>query len=113
MHIASLPKLTAAALAAAAVAAPAASADSIVFIKSGNVHVAQPDGSGMVQLTDAGQWHSPAQADDGTIAAVQGTGPIVRMTRDGRVLNTITTKEAKSGNGGTFAARPVDLAFTP
>jgi len=97
-----------------ACAAPAAAhADSLVFIDGGNVFSAHPDGSGKVQLTDGGRWHSPTQADDGTIAAVDGTGPIVVMTRDGKVLRTITTPSAKSGDGGTFAPRPVDLSFSP
>ena len=47
----------------------AANADSIVYIDQGNVWSAQPDGSGKVQLTTGGGWHSPTQADDGTIAA--------------------------------------------
>lgn len=97
----------------AACAAPAAQADSIVFIDQGNVFSAHPDGSGKVQLTDGGRWHSPTQADDGTIAAVDGTGPITVMSRDGKVLRTITTPSAKSGDGGTFAPRPVDLSFSP
>ena len=60
-----------------ALALPAvANADSIVYIDQGNVWSAPPDGSRKVQLTTGGRWHSPTQADDGTIAAVQGTGPI-------------------------------------
>src|ERR1700754_1563350 len=91
----------------------AASADSIVYIDQGNVWSASPDGSRKVQLTDGGGWHSPTQADDGTIAAVQGTGPIQVMARDGRPLHTITTAPQRTSNGGTVAARPVQLAFTP
>ena len=88
----------------AALALPAvASADSIVYIDQGNVWSAGPDGAHKVQLTSGGSWHSPTQADDGTVAAVQGTGPIVVMARDGRPLRTITTPVAKSGDGGTFA----------
>src|SRR3954447_9679496 len=95
-------------------AAPAvARADSIVYIDQGNVWSARPDGSGRVQLTTGGGWHSPTQSDDGTVAAVQGTGPIVVMARDGRPLHTIATHEARSGDGGTFAPRPVELAFSP
>jgi WD40-like Beta Propeller Repeat len=97
----------------ACLAAPTAMADSIVYIDGGNVWSAAPDGSAKVQLTDGGQWHSPTQADDGTIAAVNGTGPIQVMTRDGRPVRSITTTEAHSGDGGTFAPRPVDLAFSP
>jgi hypothetical protein len=97
----------------AALAAPTAMADSIVYIDGGNVWSATPDGSRKVQLTDGGDWHSPTQADDGTIAAVQGTGPIQVMARDGRPIRSITTAEQHSGDGGTFAPRPVDLAFSP
>jgi hypothetical protein len=108
-------RAAAALLAGAALAAlPAtAAADSIVFVEGGNVFSARPDGGGKVQLTDGGNWHSPTQADDGTIAAVQGTGPIVVMARDGRPLRTITTQPAPSGDGGTFAPRPVQLSFSP
>src|SRR3954452_12567816 len=91
----------------------AATADSIVYIDAGNVWSATPDGARNVQLTTGGGWHSPTQADDGTIAAVQGTGPIVVMARDWRPLHTITTAQQRSGDGGTFAARPVELAFSP
>ena len=101
-------------LGAAALALPAsAAADSIVFVQGGNVFSARPDGTGKVQLTDGGNWHSPTQSDDGTIAAVQGTGPIVVMARDGRPLHTITTPSAPSSDGGTFAPRPVELSFSP
>jgi hypothetical protein len=90
-----------------------AGADSIVYVDHGNVWSMKGDGSARVQLTDGGQWHSPTQADDGTIAAVQGTGPIVVMAKDGRQLRTIQTPQAHSGDGGTFAARPVALSFSP
>lgn len=101
--------------AVAALCAPAvASADSIVYIDGGNVWSASPDGAHKVQLTDGGDWHSPTQADDGTIAAVKGAlGPIRIMARDGRPLREITTETARTGNGGTFAPRPVDLSFSP
>lgn len=98
----------------ASLALPAgALADSIVYIDGGNVWSARPDGSGKVQLTDGGDWHSPTQSDDGTIAAVKGTGPIQVMARDGRPIRAITTPAAPSGDGGTFAPRPVDLSFSP
>src|SRR3954451_9571515 len=96
--------------AALGVAAAPAAADSIVYVDGGNVWSASPDGSHKVQLTDGGDWHSPTQADDGTIAAGEGTGPIVVMARDGRPLRTITTPSAKSGDSGTFSPRPVDLS---
>src|SRR3954454_2121325 len=95
------------------VAPAVANADSIVYIDQGNVWSASPDGAHKVQLTTGGQWHSPTQADTGTIAAVVGTGPITVMAPDGRPLHTITTPQAKSGDGGTFAPRPVQLSFSP
>jgi hypothetical protein len=106
--------LPTAALLTGALAFPAlAAADSIVYIDGGNVWSATPDGSHKVQLTDGGGWHSPTQADDGTIAAVQGTGPIQVMGRDGRPLRTIATAPQRTSNGGTFAPRPVQLSFSP
>ena len=108
-----LPKILLAAGVAALALPAVASADSIVYIDQGNVWSASPDGARKVQLTTGGGWHSPTQADDGTVAAVQGTGPIVVMAPDGRPLHTITTPMARSGDGGTFAARPVQLSFSP
>lgn len=106
--------LLAALAAAGTLLAPAAAAaDSIVYADRGDIWSMRPDGSGKVRLTDGGSWHSPTQADDGTIAAVQGTGPITVMARDGRPLRTIATPPARSGDGGSFAPAPVDLAFTP
>src|SRR6476659_8964621 len=75
-----------------AIAPAAASADSLVFVKSGNVWLSQPDGSGAYQVTTDGTtsspYRSPSQADDGTIAAGHGDD-IVRMTQNGTVLNRI------------------------
>ncbi len=113
-HVSRARRVVALAAGLACFALPAAAqADSIVYIDGGNVWSASPDGAQKVQLTDGGDWHSPTQADDGTIAAVQGTGPIQVMAADGRPLHTITTPTAKSGDGGTFAPRPVELSFSP
>ena len=108
-----LPRMLLVAGLAALLAPAAANADSIVYIDQGNVWSATPDGARKVQLTAGGGWHSPTQADDGTIAAVQGAGPIQVMARDGRPIRTITTEMARSSNGGMFEARPTDLSFSP
>lgn len=108
-----LPRLILAAGLLALFAPAAANADSIVYIDQGNVWSATPDGSHKVQLTSGGGWHSPTQADDGRIAAVQGAGPIQVMAPNGRPLHTITTPPAKSGDGGTFAPNPGNLSFSP
>ncbi|HWM09200.1 MAG TPA: hypothetical protein VNO82_07640, partial [Solirubrobacteraceae bacterium] len=54
----------------------AAHADSIVFVKDGDVWVSAPDGSGQRALTRDGTadspYRSPSQADDGTVAASFG-----------------------------------------
>ncbi len=108
-----LPKLLLVAGLATLLAPAAANADSIVYIDQGNVWSSTPDGARKVQLTAGGGWHSPTQADDGTLAAVQGAGPIQVMARDGRPIRTITTEMAPSSNGGMFEPRPQDLSFSP
>ena len=97
-----------------AVAAPAAMADSIVYIDGGNVWSASPDGS---KQGAADRRRPVALADPGRRRHDRRRGghrpdPVV-MAPDGRPLRTITTPPAKSGDGGTFAPRPVDLAFSP
>jgi Tol biopolymer transport system component len=77
------------AAAALAVCAAPASADSIVYLKDGNVWLSAPDGSQPRQLTTGGRWASPSQADDGTIVAADGD-TIVRIDRStGRRLSTL------------------------
>ena len=73
----SLPRLAAAGAAAAAAAtlaaaAPAAHADSISYIKDGNVHLTTPDGARDHQVTYAGGYAYASQADDGRILALHG-----------------------------------------
>ena len=66
-----------------------------------------------VQLTDGGDWHSPTQADDGTIAAVKGTGPIQVMgSRRPAAAHDHDAAGQRSGDGGAIRAasrRPVLL----
>ena len=56
---------------------PLASADSIVYVKDGNVWLAAGDGGSQYQVTTDGTaehpYRSPSQADDGTIAVGYGT----------------------------------------
>jgi WD40-like Beta Propeller Repeat len=80
------PALAAALLAAAAVTSPSALADSIVYEKSGNVWVVNPDGTGQRPVTTSGGYSKPTQANDGTIVAVKGK-LLHRMDRSGRLLN--------------------------
>src|SRR5437763_7768307 len=79
-------------LAAASPAAPshaAAGPGSLVYLKGGNVFVANPDGSAQRRVTRDGKrrlgYDHPTQADNGTIVALRGTD-LVRFGRSGRRL---------------------------
>jgi hypothetical protein len=99
-------------LLALGVAAPAA-ADSLVYVKDGNVFSARPDGSQQRQITRDGSpqdpYGSPSQADDGTILAVRGSR-FYKFGRDGSSLgppldSLLTRKPAAIGAVGPFDAR--------
>ena len=80
--------IAAATVLAVAVAAPgAASAESLVYVKGGNVWVARPDGSHAHRVTRDGTrrlpYVHPTQADNGTIVALRATD-IHRFTPRGR-----------------------------
>ena len=70
-----------AALACLVAAAPAA-ADSILFVRAGDVWISTPDGATERQLTAGGGFSSPSMADDGLIVALRGRA-LVRMRPDG------------------------------
>ena len=99
-----------------AIVPAAASADSIVFVKSGNVWLSQPDGSGAYQVTTDGgpssPYRSPSQADDGTIAASR-YDEIVRMTQNGTVLNRIDPAPLTNSVSRSVDGPPVDVAISP
>lgn len=81
---------TALACAAALVAAAPASADSISYVKDGNVFLTTPDGSRTFQVTDSGQYSYASQADDGTIVALAGEN-IHKLDRMGNVVADFKT----------------------
>jgi WD40-like Beta Propeller Repeat len=84
---------TIAALAAAvslAAAAPAA-ADSIAYVKDGNVWLATPDGARQVQVTATGGYSYVSQADDGTMIALAPGERLHKLSRDGTVLADFAT----------------------
>ena len=113
------PRIRRAALAAglALAALPAgASADSIVFIKDGDVWLANGDGSGSYQVTLDGTaehpYRVPAQADDGTIVASR-LDEIVRMRQNGEVLSRIDPEPLVNSVGHPIDGPPVNLAVSP
>jgi hypothetical protein len=85
-----------------AVAAPAASADSIAYIKDGNVHLATSDGSRTFQVTATGGYSDVSQADDGTLVALNGIR-LHRLDRMGNVLADFDTPvSGVPGNSSGF-----------
>jgi hypothetical protein len=99
-----------------AIVPAAASADSIVYVKSGNVWLSQPDGSGAYQVTTDGTadspYRSPSQADDGTIA-VGHDDDIVRMDQNGSVRNRIDPPGLTDSVSHHMDGPPVDVAISP
>ncbi len=94
----------------------AAQADSLVFTKDHNVWLANPDGSGLYQVTtdgtEARPYLSPSQADDGTIVAGHGT-EIVRLRQNGEVLSHFDPPAATDSVGATIDEVPQDIAVSP
>ena len=85
------------ALALTGAGAPAASADSISYVKNGNVWLTTPDGSRHFQVTTTGGYASASQSDDGTIAAIKGQN-IHRLDRFGTVLSNFSTPVSDGTN---------------
>ena len=78
------------ALAVCGAGAPSASADSISYVKGGNVWLSTADGSRQFQVTTSGAYTSASQSDDGTIAAISGQR-IHRLDRFGTILSNFST----------------------
>jgi hypothetical protein len=109
--------LALAALAIAALAgtaAGAAQADSIAYIKGGDVWLTTTDAARQFQVTGTGEYFSVAQADDGTMVATTQAGHLQRLDRFGRVLSDITTPVSQASNGGsTIFVGPLDADVSP
>ena len=94
--------------AACAAAVPAANADSISYIKGGDVWLTTPDGSRQVQVTHRGIYTYASQADDGTFIALQGQGQrLHRLDRAGNILADFATPVSESQPGSPFQTRGV------
>jgi hypothetical protein len=98
-------------LAAALIAPAAADASSLVLLRpDGNVWLANPDGSGLYQVTLDGTpddpYGAPSQADDGTIVTTRGPSGgdelIHRLAQNGTVLSSF--KPAVEFSLGLFDA---------
>jgi hypothetical protein len=95
-------------------AAGAAHADSIAYIKSGDVWLTTTDAARQFQVTGTGGYFSVSQADDGTLVATTGAGALQRLDRYGRILSEITTPVSQPTNGGsTVFIGPLDADVSP
>ena len=101
------------ALVTLAVAAPAAAADSIAYIKDGDVWLSTGDGSRQFRVTDSGRYADVSQADDGTMIALTGVR-LHRLDRQGRVLADFDTpvSDTRPAPAKTFYG-PFDPAISP
>ena len=110
-----LPRLVAGAVAlcALAIAAPAASADSIAYVKDGNVFLTTPDGARQFQVTFDGGYSDVSQADDGTMIALHGIN-LRKLDRQGNVQADFATpvSDARPAPAKTFYG-PFDPAISP
>src|SRR5688500_17785772 len=86
-----LPRLIALAVVSSLVAAAPAAADSIAYVKSGDVWLASPDGARQQQVTHSGGYAYVSQADDGTMIALAGGERLHKLSRTGQVLADFPT----------------------
>ena len=80
----------AAALVVMAVGAPAASADSMAYVKNGDIWLSTSDGARQYRVTATGGYSDVSQADDGTMIGLYGVR-LHRLSRQGRVLADFNT----------------------
>ncbi len=94
-------------------AAGAASADSIAYIKGGNVWLTTGDASREFQVTTTGGYSAVSQADDGTLLATAG-GDLRRLDRMGTVLSDIKTPVSDDpGTGLSIFYGPFNADISP
>jgi WD40 repeat protein len=101
------------ALIALAISAPAAMADSIAYIKNGDVWLSNGDGSRQYRVTTTGRYADVSQADDGTMIALTGVR-LHRLDRQGNVLADFDTpvSDTRPAPAKTFYG-PFDPAISP
>lgn len=104
-------RLSLLAIAAALAAAPAAKADSISYIKDGDVYLTTPDGARTHRVTASGGYSFASQSDDGRIVALKGRR-IHLLDRWGTVQADFTP--VGSGTAGTITFNgPFDPVISP
>ena len=96
-----------AAIALAAAVPASASADSIAYLKEGDVWLATTDGARQFRVTHDGGWQGVSQSDNGVLVGAKDRR-LFRLARTGQVLNEITT-----GMGSPNWNGPYDIAVSP
>lgn len=86
-----LPAVAALAATFALAAAAPAAADSIAYVKGGDVWLATPDGARQAQITHTGGYGYVSQADDGTMIALAPGERLHKLSRTGQVLADFPT----------------------
>ena len=99
--------LAAAGLCAAALASAApAQADSIAYVKEGDVFLTTPDASRTFQVTRGGHYAYVSQADNGTMIALAPGERLHKLSRTGQVLADFPTMVSD----GPTVSGPVSLS---
>ncbi len=120
-------KVVALALALVLSAPAAARADSLVFVKGGEVWIAAADGSGTRPVTSApNNWAWPSEADDGTIFAAggaervnpggtdsDGASEIYRLDQAGRTLGGPVSTPGSNSSPACPAYPPTSVRVSP
>lgn len=104
----------AAAAALSLAAASPAAADSISYVKDGNIWLTTPDGSRQHQVTHGGGYTFASQADDGTLIGLYGRRLHRISPADGKVLADFETPVSHDAgpNNSSFKG-PFDPAISP
>lgn len=103
----------ASALAMIALGAPAvAQADSIAYVKAGNVFLATTDGAREYQVTFDGGYSTVSQADNGRMVALRGDR-IRHLERDGTVIADINTPVSTTQDPSMQFKGPFDPVISP
>ena len=111
MHARTVTFLLAAAL-CLVIAAPAA-ADSISYIKDGNIWLSTTDGSRQYQVTSSGGYSYASQADDGTLIGLFGRR-LHRIAQDGTILaDFMTPVSGEQDREDSHFEGPFDPAISP
>lgn len=79
-----------------------AQADSLVYVKGGDVWLSQPDGQQQTRLTNSGGFKYASQSEGGVIAASQGSR-VVRLSRRGEVQASYPTSVGENAEYGPYA----------